>query len=147
MKKNQILSGANYLFLPILYLCLELGCVLLCSFVIVENALKYTLLALVSVGFIMTMIVSNRIVTIVTFDPEKKIVTRRGLFWGFCRELRVDDIIRTEVLTIPKESEYIFLIDKDMDPCFESLSANTPIRLPNSAKGRAFIALFYAHRQ
>lgn len=146
MKKNQILSGASYLFLPILYLCLELGCVVLCC-VVVENLAKYILLTLISVGFGMTLILSNRIVTIVTFDPEKRIVSRRGLFGGFYRELNVDDIIKTEVLMIPKEQEFILLIDRDTDPRFESISANTPIRVPNTAKGRAFIALFYAHCQ
>ena len=87
---------------------------------------------------------SNRIVTIVTYDPEKGIVTRRGLFWGFHRELLVVDIIRTEIRMIPKEQEYILLLEKEENQCFDSLSTGMPIRVPNNAKGRDFVAKFYS---
>ena len=87
------------------------------------------------------LIIFNRIVTIITYDPEKEIVARRGLFWGFRKELRIADIIRTEVRKISKEQEYILLIDKET-PYFNSLSPDMPIRVPNTAKGRAFVAGF-----
>ena len=87
------------------------------------------------------LIIFNRIVTIVTYDPTKESIYRKGLFWGFRKELRIADIIRTEVRKIPKEQEYILLIDKEM-PYYNSLSPDMPIRIPNTAKGRAFVAEF-----
>ena len=87
------------------------------------------------------LIIFNRIVTIVTYDPPKKSIYRRGLFWGFRKELRIADIIRTEVRKISKEQEYILLIDKEM-PYLNSLSPDMPIRVPNTVKGRAFVADF-----
>ena len=146
MKKIKILSGANYLFVPILYLCLEICCLLLFFFANAENALKYTLLALVSIMFAIVLILTNRIVTIVTYDPEKKTVTRRGLFGGFHRELPVVDIIRTEVRMIPREQEYILLLDKEEHLYFDSLSSHMPIRVPNNVKGRDFVAKFYSSK-
>ena len=92
------------------------------------------------------LVVFNRIVTIVTYDPEKKIITRRGFLGGFYRELWITDIIRTEVRMIPKEQEYILLIDKDEKDYFNSLSPDMPIRVPNTTKGRAFVANFYKEK-
>jgi hypothetical protein len=91
---------------------------------------------------VFALLVFNRLVTIVTYDPEKEIITRRGLFGGFHKELCIADILRTEVRMIPKEQEYILLIDKEM-PYFDSLSPDMPIRIPNTTKGRSFVALFY----
>ena len=141
MKKIKIISGAGFLWLLILYLCFEIGCLLLCYFADVEPLIEHILLTLVSIAFGITLLVTNRVVTIVTYDPEKEIVTRRGLFLGFYRELRVADIKRTEVRMMPKEQEYILLIEKEM-PYFDSWSPEMPIRVPNTAKGRAFVANF-----
>ena len=146
MKKIKILSGAKFLFVSILDLCLEICCLLLFFFANAENALKYTLLALVSIVFVIMLILTNRIVTIVTYDPDKETVTRRGLFWGFHRELPVVDIIRTEIRMIPKEQEYILLLDKEENQYFDSLSSDMPIRVPNNVKGRDFVAKFYSSK-
>lgn len=125
-------------------LCLELGCLLLCFFTEVENALKYTLLVIISLAFAVALFAANRIVTVVTYDAEKKLVTRRGLFGGFRRELLTANLLRTEVRMIPKEQEYILLLCEGENECFDSLSPAMPIRVPNNAKGRAFVAQFYS---
>ena len=138
--KKTILSGS--LFLLILFLCFEVGCILLCFFF--KEA--WMLLILCSLVLGVVLIASNRWTTIVTYDPEKETVTRRGLFWGFHRELRVADIIRTEVVSLYRDGEYILLIDKEKNNnLYESLSSKTPIRIPNTAKGREFVASFYNH--
>ena len=139
--KKTILSGASFLFLPIIYLCLEIGCLILCHF----YELGFPLLIIISIGFVATLILSSRIVTIVTYDPEKVTVSRRGLFGGFHRKLMVCDIIRTEIVMIPKEQEYILLIDNNQDQHFDSWMPNMPIRVPNNEKGREFVAEFYPH--
>lgn len=136
--KKRIISGSSSLLLLSSYLLVEIGCVLLCCLADVT----YILLVFWSVVFAFVLIVYNRIVTIVTYDFEKKLVARRGLLWGFHKEVRVADIIRTEVRMIPKEQEYILLIDNEVD-CIESLSPDMPIRVPNTAKGRAFVAKFW----
>ena len=141
MKKVKIISGATMIPLLICFWGIEMGCLVLC--LLAKNVAMYILLSLWSIMLCIIMVVTNRTITIVTYDPEKGIVTRRGIWGGFHRELRITDIIRTEVLMIPKEQEYILLIDRDTDPRFESLSANTPIRVPNNARGRSFVALFY----
>ena len=141
MKKVKIISGATMIPLLICFWGIEMGCLVLC--LLAKNVAMYILLSLWSIMLCIIMVVTNRTITIVTYDPEKGIVTRRGIWGGFHRELQVADIIRTEVLMIPKEQEYIFLIDRDTDPRYESLSANTPIRVPNNARGRSFVALFY----
>lgn len=122
----------------VFFLCVEVGCILLCTLA----DITCILLIFWSILCVIMLIVFNRIVTIVTYDPEKKIVSRRGLLGGFRRELRVADIIRTEVRKIPNEQEYILLIDKE-SPCYDSLSPNMPIRVPNTAKGRAFVTAFF----
>ena len=142
MKKVKIFSGAATVPLLICFWGIEIGCLILC--LLAKNVAVYILFALWSIMLCAMMLLTNRTMTIITYDPENGIVTRRGIWGGFHRELRVADIIRTEVLMIPKEQEYIFLIDRDTDPRFESLSANTPIRVPNNAKGRSFVALFYS---
>ena len=135
MKKSKILSGSSSLPLLVFYLCVEIGCVLLCCFANVT----YILLAFWTIMCVLMLLIFNRIVTIVTYDPSKKSIYRRGLFWGFRKELRIADIIRTEVRKISKEQEYILLIDKEM-PYLNSLSPDMPIRVPNTVKGRAFVA-------
>ena len=137
MNKAKILSGSSSVPLLVFYLCVEIGCVMLCCFAKVT----YILLAFWTIMCAIMLIIFNRIVTIITYDPEKEIVARRGLFWGFRKELRIADIIRTEVRKISKEQEYILLIDKET-PYFNSLSPDMPIRVPNTAKGRAFVADF-----
>ena len=124
----------------VFYLCVEIGCVLLCCFANVT----YILLVFWTIMCAIMLIIFNRIVTLVTYDTQKKIVFRRGLFWGFHKELQVADIIRTEVRKISKDQEYILLIDKEM-PYYNSLSPEMPIRIPNTAKGRSFVAKFYKY--
>lgn len=143
MKKIKILSGSSYLFLMICIHCIELGSILLCLWFGEEYTLTYVLLILCSIMYGLMLFVSNRIMTVVTYDPEKGIVSRRGFLGGFYRELRVANIIRTEIRRIPKEQEYILLIDKEDAEYYDSLSPNMPIRVPNTAKGRAFVANFY----
>ena len=143
MKKVKILSGSSYLFLMICIHCIELGSILLCLWFGEEYTLTYVLLILCSIMYGLMLFVSNRIMTIVTYDPEKGIVSRRGFLGGFHRELCVANIIRTEIRRIPKEQEYILLIDKEDAEYYDSLSPNMPIRVPNTAKGRAFVANFY----
>jgi hypothetical protein len=137
--KKTILSGASFLFLPIMYLCLEVGCLVLCYF----HEWAYLLLIIISIGLVTTLILSSRIVTIVTYDSEKETVSRRGLFGGFYREIMVSDMIRAEIVMIPKEQEYILLIDNNQDQHFDSWLPSMPIRVPNNAKGREFVAAFY----
>lgn len=134
MKKQKILSGSSSLLLIVFILCVEIGCILLCTLA----DITYILLIFWSIMCVIVLIVFNRIVTIVTYDPQKKIVSRRGLLGGFHKELRVADIIRTEVRKISREQEYILLIDNET-PYFDSLCSNMPIRVPNTAKGRAFV--------
>lgn len=143
MKKIKILSGAFGLFLLIFYLCIEIGCLLICLFADIEKMLSYAALVFWSIMFCIMLFLTNRTVTIVTYDPKREVVTRRGLFGGYHREVRVSNIIRTEIRMIPKEQEYILLVDEEDNQCFDSLSPNMPIRVPNTAKGRAFVALFY----
>ena len=139
--KKSILSGASCLILPIIYLFFEIGCLVLCYF----YELAFPLLIIISIGFVATLILSSRIVTIVTYDPEKETVSRRGLFGGFHRELKVADIVRAEIVMIPKEQEYILLIDNNQDQHFDSWLPSMPIRVPNNEKGREFVAEFYPH--
>lgn len=139
MTKTKILSGASSLPLLLYISCIEVGIVVLCSF---WGDITYILLVVWSVFCIATHIVFNRIVTIVAYDPENAVVTRRGLWGGYRRELQVADIIRTEIRTIPYEGEYILLIDKEAPPYVRSLSRDMPICIPNTAKGRAFVASF-----
>jgi len=143
MKKIKILSGAFGLFYLAFYLCIEVGCLLTCFFVDMEKALSYAVLIFWSIILGLGFLLFNRIVTIVTYDPKNEVVTRRGFFGGFHRELRVSNIIRTEVRMIPKEQEYLLLLDEEDNQCFDSLSPNMPIRVPNTAKGREFVAHFY----
>lgn len=142
---KKILSGPMFmLFLLILYLCGEIGCVLLCIFADTEKMLLYGLLVIWSIMFSIVLLVANRTITIVTYDLKRELVTRRGLFWGFYREVRVADIVRTEVRRIPKEQEYIFLLEKNVEHnLYDSLSPDMPIRVLNTAKGRAFVEFFY----
>ena len=145
MKKTKILSGASSLIILLYISFIEVGLIVLCSFY--NRVLAYIGLAVWSVYCIAAYVVYNRIVTIVTYDPEKEIVTRRGFLGGFYRELRVADIIRTEIRMIHLEQEYILLIDKEVPPYVGSLSRDMPIRVPNTEKGRAFIANFIAPDQ
>ena len=138
MKKTHIISGASSLLLLVHYLVVEIACVLLCAMADVP----YMLLIFWSIACILALGVYNRIITIVTYDPGRDVVTRRGLLWGFRKEIHISDIIRTEVRMIPKEQEYILLIDKEQ-PCFDSLSPDMPIRVPNTEKGKAFVGSFY----
>lgn len=136
--KKTILSGS--LFLLILFLCFEIGCILLCFFFKEACVLLFFWTCLLGA----VLAASNRLAPIVTYDPEKETVTRRGLFWGFHREIRVADIVRTEIRFFYREGEYILLIGKEENyNLYESLSPNMPIRVPNTAKGREFVALFY----
>ena len=144
MKKLRILSGASCLLLLFYSLCIEVACLLLCFFV--STAPAYVLLVFWGIVYSIMLVVFNRIITIVTYDPEKEIITRRGFLGGFYRELWIADIIRTEVRMIPKEQEYILLIDKDEKDYFNSLSPDMPIRVPNTTKGRAFVANFYKEK-
>lgn len=138
MKESKILSGSSSLPLLLFYLSVEIGCVLLCCLADVT----YILLVFWTIMCAIMLVIFNRIVTIVTYNSQKKMVFRRGLFLGFHKELRVADIIRTEVRKISKEQEYILLIDKEI-PYYNSLSPEMPIRIPNTAKGRSFVAKFY----
>ncbi len=144
MKKLRILSGTSCLLLLFYSLFIEIACLLLCFFVGTTPA--YVLFVFWSIVYSIMLVVFNRIITIVTYNPEKKIITRRGFLGGFYQELRIADIIRTEVRMIPKEQEYIFLIDTDKKDYFNSLSLDTPIRVPNTTKGRAFVANFYKEK-
>ena len=142
--KKTILSGLSSLLFLFYCLCIEIGCILLCCFMDEAHIdLAHVLLAFCSVACVAVLLLYNRIVTIVTYDPEKEIVSRRGLIWGFRRELRVSQILRTEVRMIPKEQEYILLLDREVPLHVGSLSPEMPIRIPNTAKGRAFLALFW----
>lgn len=144
MKKARILSGTGFLFIPVIYLFIELAIMVLCFFA--QEIL--VLLAFFSLLFVLVFILTNRMVTIVIYDAENKTVTRKGLFGGFRREVRVADIVRTELRFYYREGEYILLIDKSENQnLYESLSRNMPIRVPNTAKGREFVALFYEHEQ
>lgn len=146
MKKIKILSGSAFsIFLLVFYLCVEVGCFLLCLLTNAEPILSYSLLGLWSVMLTLVLMLSNRTTTIVTYDPEAKIVTRRGLFWGFRRELRIADLLRVEIQMIPKEGEYILLIDRSEDISLDSMSSKMPIRVPNTPKGIAFVSNFYTH--
>lgn len=136
--KQTILSGS--LFLPIFFVCFEIGCILLCVFF----CEAYVLLVLATVLLCVVLAAANRLTTIVSYDPIKETVTRRGLLWGFRLELRIADIVRTETRFFYREGEYILLIDKrERHNLYEGLSPDMPIRVPNTAKGRAFVALFY----
>lgn len=146
MKKITILSGTGFsIFLLFFYLCGEVGCFLLCLLANVEPILSYTLLGFWSAMLTIVLLLTNRTTTIVAYDPEAKMVTRRGLFWGFRRELRIADLLRAEVRMIPKEGEYILLIDRIEDLSLDSMSSKMPIRVPNTLKGRAFVSNFYTH--
>ena len=144
MKPIKILSGTSILFVLFLSVLMEIGVILLCIFTPSSLFIPSLVAATIfSIGFILMLIVSNRAVTIVAYHPEKEIVTSRGLLGGFYRELSVANIVRTEVRFISKEEEYILLLDKEDNQCFDSLSPDMPIRVPNTTKGRAFIASFY----
>ncbi len=146
MKKIKILSGSAFtIFLLVFYLCGEVGCFLLCLLTNVEPILSCMLLGLWSVMLALVLLLTNRTTTIVTYDPKTKMVTRRGLFWGFRSELQIADLVRVEVQTIPKEREYILLIDRREEHSLDSMSAKMPIRVPNTPKGRAFVSNFYAY--
>lgn len=144
MKKVKIFSGAAMVPLLICYLSIEIGCLALCFSV--KSISAYFLLTFWSIMLVIILLVANRAVTIVTYDPKNKIVTRRGFLGGFHRELLVTDIIRTEIRKIPKEQEFILLLDHEESDCFDSLSIDMPIRVPNTVKGRDFVSLFYNHR-
>ena len=95
MQKMKILSEAKLLFIPGMCLCYEVAGILLCCYADVEKMLAHTLMTILSVMLCAAFLLANRRVTVVVFNPEKEIVTRRGLFVGFYREIRIADINRS----------------------------------------------------
>ena len=88
--------------------------------------------------------VGNRSVYTVTYNHKEKMLYRKGFFFGYEYQLKVEDIEEVVIGTFYREGTYYILVDP-YNNRYDSCHKKSFIRLQATDKNREFIELFW-HR-
>ncbi len=110
-----------------------------------EDILIYLIGAIIFALLIpLYILLGNRTAYTVTYNHKEKMLYRRGFFFGYKYQLKVEDIEDVLIGTFPREGTYYILVDpynNRYDACYKK----SFIRLQATDKNREFIELFW-HR-
>ena len=91
---------------------------------------------------LLCVLVGNRLAYIVTYDAEKNILYRKGLFFGYKYQLNVEDIEDVVTRSDPKEGMSYILVDP-YNNRYHGCYKNSFIRLEQNDKNLKFIRQFW----
>ena len=90
----------------------------------------------------LTVCVLNRAGCKILYDPDKKMLYRKGLWWGYKYELKVEDIKEIIVVFLPQDGTYYLLLDP-YNSKYESYYTKSCIRLRDTKENLEFIKQFW----
>ncbi len=150
MKSKKIVSSYFFLFFGILGIVIILETIPLMwnaissHFVSREEVVNFVMYAVGDLLILTFMFGLNRLAFWVWY--ENGVIKSRGLFFGFKKEVRVEDITKIEIVTFFKDGAYFVLIDGKSRNGYDRVKKDSFIFIPQSQKNRQFIRTFWKGR-
>ncbi len=148
--KNKVYSSKSAIILCIfgIFVCMFeviLGVCLMIKKLINEKPQMIFMLVIIifSISWmILYAFIANRFGCKITYDPDKKILYRKGLICGYKTQVKVEDIKEIIIAPFPKETTFYVLIDS-VNTKYDGGSKKSFIRIEKTEKNYEFIKQFW----
>lgn len=91
---------------------------------------------------VLTVCILNRAGCKVIYDPDKNMLYRKGLWWGYNYQLKVEEIKEIVIVFLPREDIYYVLLDS-VNTKYEGWSKKSYIKLRETKENQIFIRQFW----
>jgi hypothetical protein len=140
-------EGALSIFCTVLFTILEIVCI--CALIdghVKNEAILTYLIGAIYLALLIPLYIflGNRSAYTVTYNHKEKMLYRKGFFFGYEYQLKVEDIEDVVIGTFPRQGRYYILVDP-YNNRYDSCHKKSFIRLQANDKNREFIELFW-HR-
>ncbi len=148
--KNKVYSSKFQVFFGIFFIAILIILVIISTCSMIKevingnNHMLYMLvvIAFFILGIIFIAFIANRFGCKITYDPDKKILYRKGLICGYKTQVKVEDIKEIIIATYPKETTFYVLVDS-VNTKYEGGSKKSFIRIEKTEKNYEFIKQFW----
>lgn len=150
MKSKKIVSSKFWLIFGVIFIIALIAVIPLeiqtiaSRFATTYDIVMFGMCLLVTLIIAVFLFIINRLSCLVWY--ENGTLKRKGLFWGFEKEVKIEDIDRIEVTTLSRDATYFVFVDGNSRHGNERIRKDSFICIQKTDKNRQFIRSFWNGR-